>query len=65
MKFPRITRERRIQLVHDLPHWIERPEIDREALRRLAIKDRARAISSSHNTFTPQGIVEQEKTLQK
>ena len=62
MKF---TRERRIQLVHDLPHWYDREDIDREALRRLAIKDRARAISSAGHNFTPQGVVEQEKTLQK
>lgn len=38
MKF---TRERRVQIVHDLPHWLSLPEIDREALRRLAVKDRA------------------------
>jgi len=39
----KITRERRIQLVHDLPHWYDRPEIDAEGLRRLALKDRSRA----------------------
>jgi len=62
MKF---TRERRIQIVHDLPHWYDRPEIDREALRRLALKDRARGITGAWDTSTPQGIVEQEKTPQK
>ena len=62
MKF---TRERRIQLVHDIPHWWNDACIDREALRRLALKDRARAISGARDTFTPQGIVGQEKTLQK
>jgi hypothetical protein len=57
------TRERRIQLVHDLPHWWDRPEIDREALRRLALKDRARAISWARDTFTPQAVVESEKRV--
>lgn len=61
----RIQRERRIQLVHDLPRWYDRPEIDREALRRLAIKDRARSITSVGNTSAPQRVVEREKTSQK
>lgn len=49
--------ERRKISVHDLPHWYDRPEIDREALRRLAVKDRARAISGAHDTFVAQPVV--------
>lgn len=53
----KIQKERRVQIVHDLPHWYDRPEIDREGLRRLALKDRARAISGAHDTFVAQPVV--------
>lgn len=56
MKF---TRERCIQLVHDLPHWYDRPEIDREALRRLALKDRSRACVAEARKA--QAVVVEEK----
>ena len=56
MKF---TRERRIQLVHDLPHWYDRPEIDWEALRRLALKDRSRACVAEARKA--QAVVVEEK----
>lgn len=58
----KIQKERRVQIVHDLPHWYDRPEIDREGLRRLALKDRARAISCADHTFTPQPVVEQKNS---
>jgi len=52
----KIRKERRVQLVYDLPHWYNRPEIDREALRRLELKDRPRSITGAQDTSTPQRI---------
>lgn len=58
MKLTRLERFERRKIAGDAPpHWHDRPETDREALRRLAIKDRSRAISSADHTFTPQAVV--------
>ena len=62
MRMTRLERFERRKIAGDAPpHWYDRPEIDREALRRLAIKDRARSISCADHTFTPQAIVVEEK----
>lgn len=56
----RLERFERRKIAGDAPpHWHDRPEIDREALRRLANKDRARSISIScaDHTFVPQELV--------
>ena len=62
MRMTRLERFERRKIAGDAPpHWHDRPEIDREALRRLAIKDRARGITSAWNTSTPQALVVEEK----
>lgn len=58
MRMTRLERFERRKISGDAPpHWYDRPEIDREALRRLAVKDRARAISGAHDTFVAQPVV--------
>jgi len=62
MRMTRLERFERRKIAGDAPpHWHNDPCVDREALRRLAIKDRARSISCADHTFTPPPVVVEEK----